>query len=193
VLDSRGHGRSTRDERPLSYRLMADDVAATMDHLKVGRAAVIGWSDGGHVALDLAINHPDRLSALYLLGVSYRRAGQKPIDEKDPLMSGIVGWAAREYARLSPTPDRFEDFFKAVNVMWATTPDHSSEELHRIAVPTCIAVGEHDEFVYTAHGEEMARLIPRAKFDYLREAGHFLPVQDPDRFNRALLAFLDGR
>jgi pimeloyl-ACP methyl ester carboxylesterase len=192
VLDSRGHGRSTRDDRPLSYRLMADDVAATMDHLKIAQAAIVGWSDGGHVAVDFAINHPARLSALYVLGVSFSRAGQRPIDEKNPLMGGIVAWAAREYARLSATPDRFEDFFKAVTLMWATTPDHSPAELHRIAVRTCVALGEFDEFIFPAHAEEMARLIPQAKFDYLREAGHFLPVQDPARFNRSLLAFLDG-
>ena len=47
VVDARGHGRSTRDAKPLSYALMADDLLALMDQLKLDKAALVGWSDGG--------------------------------------------------------------------------------------------------------------------------------------------------
>ena len=60
VMDSRGHGRSTRDSRPYGYDLMADDVVALMDVLKVPKADIVGWSDGAILGLDLAMRHPDK-------------------------------------------------------------------------------------------------------------------------------------
>src|SRR3954468_3352808 len=65
VLDSRGHGRSTRDNRPYGYDLMADDVVGLLDFLKIQQAAVAGWSDGGILGLDLAIRHPGRVSHVF--------------------------------------------------------------------------------------------------------------------------------
>ena len=61
VMDSRGHGRSTRDARPYGYDLMADDVVALLDTLHIAKADVVGWSDGAILGLDLAIRHPDRV------------------------------------------------------------------------------------------------------------------------------------
>ena len=63
VIDSRGHGRSTRDDRPLSYWQMAGDVRAVMDRLGVERAAIVGWSDGGDTGLVLADETPERCSS----------------------------------------------------------------------------------------------------------------------------------
>jgi pimeloyl-ACP methyl ester carboxylesterase len=58
VIDSRGHGRSTRDDQPFTYELMAADVLAVMDHLEIDKAALVGWSDGACTALILADKHP---------------------------------------------------------------------------------------------------------------------------------------
>src|SRR5512141_3003781 len=65
VIDSRGHGRSTRDEKPYSYELMASDVLAVMDSLNIERPAFVGWSDGACIALILAANHPERVSGVF--------------------------------------------------------------------------------------------------------------------------------
>ena len=65
VMDSRGHGRSTRDDRPYGYDLMADDVVGLLDYLKVDKAAVVGWSDGAILGLDLALRHPARVSKVF--------------------------------------------------------------------------------------------------------------------------------
>jgi pimeloyl-ACP methyl ester carboxylesterase len=62
LIDSRGHGRSTRDSRPFTYELMASDVLAVMDVLHLGKAAVVGWSDGACIALILAIKAPARVA-----------------------------------------------------------------------------------------------------------------------------------
>ena len=65
VMDSRGHGRSSRGSQPLGYDLMASDVLAVMDILKLEKAAVVGWSDGAIIGLDIAIHHPERLTRLF--------------------------------------------------------------------------------------------------------------------------------
>jgi pimeloyl-ACP methyl ester carboxylesterase len=65
VMDSRGHGRSGRSSEPLGYDLMASDVLALMDFLKLDKAAIIGWSDGAIIGLDIAIHHPERLTKLF--------------------------------------------------------------------------------------------------------------------------------
>ena len=62
LVDSRGHGRSTRDARPFGYDLMADDVVALMDTLEIDKADIVGWSDGGIIGIDLAMRHPDRVT-----------------------------------------------------------------------------------------------------------------------------------
>src|ERR1700744_3612380 len=65
LMDSRGHGRSTRDARPYGYDLMADDVVALMDVLKIPKADVVGWSDGGVLGIDLAMHHKDRVGKVF--------------------------------------------------------------------------------------------------------------------------------
>ncbi len=59
ALDSRGHGRSTFNEEPIGYALMTADVVALMDYLEIATADIVGWSDGGIIGLDLAINYPE--------------------------------------------------------------------------------------------------------------------------------------
>jgi pimeloyl-ACP methyl ester carboxylesterase len=72
VMDSRGHGRSTRSSEPIGYDLMASDVLAVMDYLKIEKAALVGWSDGAIIGLDIAINHSERLTRLFCLCRQFR-------------------------------------------------------------------------------------------------------------------------
>ena len=78
VADSRGHGRSTRKDQPYGYDLMASDYLALLDYLKVDKTALVGWSDGGIIGLDIALNHPERLTRLYA------QAANVTVDGLDP-------------------------------------------------------------------------------------------------------------
>src|SRR4030095_5495008 len=73
--DSRGHGRSTRSDQPYSYDLLASDVVALMVYLKIDKASMVGWSDGGIIGLDIAMNHPERLNRLFAFGANTNVAG----------------------------------------------------------------------------------------------------------------------
>ena len=74
VLDSRGHGRSTRTDAPIGYDAMASDVLALMDTLHIQKAALVGWSDGAIIGLDIAIHHPERLTRLFAFAANVRPA-----------------------------------------------------------------------------------------------------------------------
>jgi len=81
AIDSRGHGRSTRDATSYSYELMASDVLAVMDEMSIDSAAFVGWSDGGIISLELAINHPERITSAFVIGTNYTLEGIDPAVE----------------------------------------------------------------------------------------------------------------
>jgi pimeloyl-ACP methyl ester carboxylesterase len=190
AIDSRGHGRSTRDARPFAYELMAADVLAVMDALHVARAALVGWSDGATIALILAMHEPARVSGVFFFGCNMDPSGTKEITEPHPVIGRIFRRHAADYARLSPTPDQFEAFVGAVGLMMQTQPDYSASQLAEIRVPVAIVHSEHDEFIRREHAEYLARTIPAAELVVLPEVSHFAPLQRPAPFNRTVLAFL---
>ena len=190
AIDSRGHGRSTDDDQPYGYHLMASDVMGVMDSLGVSKAAVVGWSDGGNIGLDLAINNPDRLTKLFALGANYQVSGIRPSAFTDALIGAYVGHAAAQYARISPTPDAFEEFSGKVFKMWESQPAFSDAQLTGITVPTMIAAGVYEEAIDEAHTRSLAALIPGAQLRLIDNASHFAHWQQVEAVNSAILEFL---
>jgi len=188
--DLRGHGRSGDGTLPLGYDLMADDLVLLLDRLRIQRADVVGWSDGGIIGIDLAIKHPDRLRRLFAFGANADPAGQ--IEGADGL-PGIVAHTAiekDEYRALSPTPEGWDSLNAAINTMWNTLPQFSAAQLHSIRVPTTIADGQYDEFIKPEHTRYMAAQIPGSNLVILPNVSHFAMLQDPAKFNDAVLRFL---
>ena len=189
VIDSRGHGRSTRDDRPYSYELMASDVLAVMDTLRVEKPALVGWSDGACTALVLASQAPDRVAGVFYFACNMDPSGTKEV-EFTPALKRCFNRHVKDYQQLSVTPDRFDQFSEAVGLMQKTQPNYSEEDLRQILVPVVIAHSEFDEFIKQEHAEYLARTIPRSEFVFLPGVSHFAPLQRPELFNAALLAFL---
>ena len=190
LIDSRGHGRSTRDAKPYSYERMADDVLAVMDALGVERAAFVGWSDGACIALDVARRRPERVSGVFFFGCNVDPSGTKALDERNPLLGRCFSRHMKDYAQLSATPNDIESFAAAVMEMQRTQPNYSAADLAAIEVPVTIVHAEHDEFIERSHADYLARTIPDASFVFLPGVSHFAPLQRPDEFNRAVLEFL---
>lgn len=191
LIDSRGHGRSTRDARPFSYELMATDVAAVMDALGLESARLAGWSDGACIALVLASKAPARVAGVFFFACNMDPGGVKEF-VFTPVIGRCLNRHRQDYAQLSATPDQFDDFSQAVNLMQDTQPNYSESDLAAIRVPVTIVHSEQDEFIKREHAEYLARSIPNADFVLLRDVSHFAPLQRPAQFNRALLGFLDG-
>lgn len=192
LIDSRGHGRSMRDARPFSYELMASDVLTVMDALGLERTAVVGWSDGACIALILATQAPERVAGVFFFGCNMDPSGTKELDTSNPILGRCFSRHARDYARLSATPDDFEAFAGAVGRMMETQPNYTARDLARIQVPVTIVQSEGDEFIKREHADYLAETIPGADLVILPGVTHFAPLQRPEQFNTSMLAFLRG-
>jgi pimeloyl-ACP methyl ester carboxylesterase len=190
LIDSRGHGRSSRDDRPYTYELMASDVVAVMDALKLPKAAVVGWSDGAIIGLVMALKDPERLTRVFAFAANMDPSGVKPDTTTNPTFSRFERQAATQYAEISPTPTQFDAFAKAINHMWDVEPNYAAADLARIRTPVAIVDGDHDEAIKRAHTEYLARSIPGAELIILPGVSHFAMLQRPDAFNAAMLGFL---
>lgn len=190
AIDSRGHGRSSRDATTYSYELMTSDVLAVMDEMNIDKAAFIGWSDGGIISLELAINHPQRIEKAFVIGTNYTTAGVDPAVDTNEVFGNYVGAAAELYAKNSVTPDQFDPFVNAIVEMWGTQPNYSAAQLKSISAPITVAHAMEDEAIFDDHAEEMASLITGATYMPLEGVSHFAMWQDPDRINALILDFL---
>lgn len=192
-IDSRGHGRSSRDDKPYGYDLMADDVVAVLDHLKIPRADIVGWSDGAIIGIDLALRHPDRIGKVFAFAANTQTSGVKDAVEKNPTFAAFIERAGKEYAKLSPTPKEYDAFVEQISHMWASQPNWTDAQLQSIKTPILIADGDHDEAIKREHTEYMATTIPGAGLLILPNTSHFAFLQDPALFNAAVLGFLDSK
>ncbi|MGW6416120.1 alpha/beta fold hydrolase [Streptomyces sp. NPDC055055] len=205
--DLRGFG-DTPVDAPHTH---AEDVRDLLDHLGVERAAVVGSSFGGRVALELAARHPDRVTALALLGSGM--PGMEPSAE-------LRAWGAREDALLEAGdldaavelnvdtwlgPEAgadaralvreaqrraFEVQLAAPEEYGPVDPGVTRDELAGIPAPALVAVGAHDLPDFRAVAAELAGLLPAARLLALDWAGHLPALERPDETARLLAAFL---
>jgi pimeloyl-ACP methyl ester carboxylesterase len=190
VIDSRGHGRSTRDTRPYGYELMASDVLGVLDKLAIPKAAIVGWSDGAIIGLSLAMNHPGRVSRLFAFAANSDPSGVKDVD-KSPVFQEFIARAEKEYEGLSATPREYKQFVEEISGMWAGQPHWTRADLAKITVPTWIVDGDHDEAIERANTELMADAIPKAGLLLQPEVSHFSMLQDPAQFTADVVRFLE--
>ena len=191
AIDSRGQGRSTHTTAKISYDVMATDVLAVMDALGIKQAALVGWSDGGEVALKLAINHPERVAKLFVFGSNYNAEGSKPRRSgPTPTFSAYAQKCRTDYQKMSKTPKQFDDLINWLLPVWRDPMNITKDQLTKIQAPAMIADGDHDEVIVLAQIQEMAKLIPHAQLKVFDDASHFALWQDPQDFNKALVEFL---
>ena len=190
VMDSRGHGRSTRDDQPYGYDLMASDVIGLMDFLHNPKAAIVGWSDGAIVGLDIALHHPERLTKLFAFAANSDPSGVADI-ASSPVFNAFIARTEKEYEKLSPTPTEYKSFLAQIEKMWDTQPHWAADDLKTIATPTWIVDADHDEAIKRENTEFMAANIPGAGLLLQPEVSHFSFLQDPDQFSADVLHFLE--
>ncbi|CDX11659.1 Alpha/beta hydrolase fold protein [Mesorhizobium sp. ORS 3324] len=193
VADSRGHGRSTRTEEPYGYDLMASDYLALLDYLKIDKTALVGWSDGGIIGIDIALHHPERLTRLFAQAANVTTDGVDPGVMTNRTFAAYIDRSGRDYKKLSKTPDQYDAFVAQISHMWESQPAWTKEQLGKITTPTAIVAGDHDEAIKRAHTEYMASAIPGAKLIILPNASHFAMLQAPDEYSQAVLDFIDAK
>ncbi len=191
VMDTRGHGRSTRDAQRYSYGLLARDVVALLDGLNIARADIVGWSDGAIVGIDLAINHRARVGRVFAFAANTDPSGVAPNLDKHPVFGAFIRRCAGEYERLSATPHEYPAFLKAISVMWDTEPHYTRAQLRGITTPLLVADGDHDEAILRRHTEMIAATIPGAGLLLQPNVSHFSMLQDPAQFTADVQRFLE--
>jgi pimeloyl-ACP methyl ester carboxylesterase len=191
AIDSRGHGRSTRSKAAVTYDVMAADVLAVMDHLQLTRASFVGWSDGGEIALKIAIAHPERVDRLFVVGTNYDASGSKPRgSQRAETFAAYSAKCRADYLKMSKTPRQFDALVDWLLPIWRNPMGFTKDQLRSIQAPTMVADGDHDEVIVLDQIQEMAKLIPHGQLQVFADTSHFALWQDPTAFNKALVEFL---
>jgi pimeloyl-ACP methyl ester carboxylesterase len=192
VIDTRGHGKSTRDDQPYSYQLLARDLKVVLDVLRIEEVGLVGWSDGAVTALIFADLFPKRVEGIVYFACNMDNSGVLDRIEFTPIVEACFNRHKIDYERLSEKPEEFNALVTAVTTMQKTQPNYSEKDLKRIGVQVLVVHSEHDEFIKQAHSKYLAETMPHAKFLLLQGVSHFAPLQRPELFNEKLLDFFKG-
>ena len=162
--DLQGHGRTADTDRPIDIRLMADDIAALIDHLGLDKPDVVGYSLGGGVALFTAVKHPDKVRRLVAASA---HAWRSAIPPEMLAQQAQVNAAAAEfmkdtpmyelYQRVAPRPEDFPRLLDKVGESMAQDYDYS-EEVRSLQVPTLLVAADAD-MAPPSHYVEMFKLL----------------------------------
>ena len=181
AIDTRGHGKTPRGEAPFTIRQFAEDLLAFMDQHAIEKAHILGFSDGGNIAMVFALTHPERVEKLIFNGANLDASGVKrriqiPIEigyRITKLFSGKSHKAKKNAEMLS---------------LMVNDPSVKSEELSQIQNPTLVIAGDRD-MIKDKHTHLIAKSIPGAILSII-PGNHFVANQNPVVFNKTVLHFL---
>lgn len=217
TYDMRGFGHSPRPTRP--YR-MSDDPIAVLDHLGVTSTAVVGFSMGAQIALELAVRVPDRVAALALAGVGpwsdpvpdefepahdelrEQLASRAEARRRGDLAAAVAldldvwasthrGAARAELTQLCMEAPYFNEYREGQSDWLEQLPTISDEELAAITAPSLIVVGDSDVRIVRLAAARLAEILPSVEYDTFRDADHYVSTSQPAMFNQVLRGFLD--
>jgi pimeloyl-ACP methyl ester carboxylesterase len=182
ALDSRGCGGSPRGDGPLTIARMADDVDEALDALGLKGVDVLGFSDGGNIALELVLHHPERVGRLVVVGANLFPEGLRPAALASMRMvHRTLTVAARVRAEAGAKAERY--------ALMTEDPHIDPAELARVDIPALVVVGRHD-VVRPEHSRLVAGSLPRARLATVERAGHMLPTTHPGPLAKIVEDFL---
>lgn len=198
--DSRGRGRSTDSDAPITYGRMASDMTRLLDKLGLRSVLIAGHSEGGIVALHLLHDYPDRVRGAVLFGTLFNISQYRPDShaELEELAAALrrgddsreaVRWFRQAYQSLSPQPTRFPVVMQKLADTWWTEPTFSAAELGTINRPVRIVKVDRDEYVSPEEFDELARAIPGSDVYEIKNATHRVLAEHPDRSIDAIHSF----
>ena len=182
ALDTRGHGKSPRGTAPFTIQQFAEDLLHFMDAHQLAQADLLGFSDGGNIALTFALKHPERIRRLVLNGANLNPSGVKATVQI-PIVLGYH--VASFFGKGSPKARRNAELLG----LMVKEPNIKPEALGRIPNPTLVIAGTRD-MIKEAHTRLIFRSLPQAELAIL-PGDHFLASKEPRAFNQRVAAFLD--
>ena len=213
VFDNRGAGRSDKPEMEYSIRLFAQDTAALMDQLSIEQAPVLGYSMGGYIAQELAINYPEKVRSLILAATGAGGESAVKMDpERQKEFEDVVGLTPEQVLEknkdiyFSPDfiethPDEVAEFIRVS--LRHTQPDaaflrqydacqrhDTTDRDAQIKVPVLIMTGDEDPLVPPGNSTILKQLIPQAELVVFPKRRHCLLIETPEEFNQNVIDFL---
>ena len=180
AIDTRGHGQTPRGNAPFTIRQFSEDLLAFMDQHSIEKAHILGFSDGGNIAMVFAMAHPERVEKLILNGANLyasgvKRCAQIPIE---------IGYRiAKIFAEKKPEVKKNAELLG----LMVNDPNVKPEELAQIQCPTLVIAGSKD-MIKEEHTRLIAQSIPGAQLVII-PGNHFVANKNPDAFNEAVLRF----
>ena len=184
AMDSRDQGKSADSPDKITYEKMTDDLAALIDHLKLGPVNVLGWSDGGIEGLLLGIRHPQKVKKIVAMAANLNPSEQAIYPEVLGLVKSMVQAIPAE-ARQTPQGRRE----LKVTGMMLEEPHIELKALAGITAPTLVIAGDHD-MIRDEHTIAIYQQIPNSQLAILPNATHMVPYDDPATFNAVVERFL---
>ncbi len=183
AMDSRDHGRSADSQEPITYEKMTDDLAALIDHLKLGPVDVVGWSDGGIEALLLGVRHPGKVKKIVSMA-----ANLSPGPEAfDPEVGALLKSMMELPDEVKNTPQGRRQL-KVVGMM-LREPNIPPAMLAKVTAPTLVLASDHD-LVRIEHIVTIYKSLPNAQLAVFPNSTHLIPYDDPEQFNGTVGRFL---
>ena len=184
LMDTRGQGQSTGGDGELNFSVFAADLLALMDHLQIAKAHLLGFSDGGNLALTFALAHPERVQSLILNGANLEPGGVK-LSTQLPI---VLGYGCCRL--LSPFSRKARQNGAVLGLM-VNHPHIPPQALAVLTMPALVIVGERD-MIRDRHSQLIARSLPNAQFVRIPGGDHFCAAKCPEVFNHAVLSFLQN-
>lgn len=184
ALDTRGHGQTPRGAAPFTIRQFAEDLLGFMDAQGIAKAHILGFSDGGNIAMVFAMTHPERVARLILNGANLTPSGVK-LSTQLPIELGyrIAKLSARKSAQARAHAELLG--------LMVNDPNVRPEELRGISAPTLVVAGTKD-LIKESETRRIAAAIPDSELVFI-PGDHFVARRNPEAFNRAVLDFLAER
>ena len=183
AIDTRGHGKSPRGDKPFTIKQFAEDLKDFMDSKGIAKANILGFSDGGNIALTFALKHPERVEKLVLDGANLFPKGVKPRYQW-PIEAGY-----RIAKRFDKKDEKARRNAEMLGLM-VNEPLIEPSELARLTMPVLVVAGTKD-MIRESHTRLIANSLPNSQLAIL-EGDHFVANKNPDAFNPLVNAFLSG-
>jgi pimeloyl-ACP methyl ester carboxylesterase len=188
AFDRRGHGFTADTDADFHYSDMATEVIGVLEQVVGGPAHLVGWSDGGIVALLVALRRPDLVRKMVVIGTNYHRDGVLPIEAgpQSPLGQAL----AAAYSERSPDgPGHFAIVLSKGLALIEAEPTLTTGDIAGITQPTLVMVGD-DDLIPLAHTCSLYEALPRARLAVVPGASHALPIEQPELVARLIADFL---
>jgi pimeloyl-ACP methyl ester carboxylesterase len=190
VPDRRGHGKSPDTDAPFHYDDMADETIGFLDQVVRGPAHLVGWSDGGIVALLVSMRRPDLVRRQVLIGANFHHEGLLPeFDTGDDPDGESVAVLKAIYEGVAVDPAHWPEFYAKTMRLFREEPELSVEDLAKVTAPSLVLVGD-DDCIHHEHTVGLFEALPDAQLAIVPGTSHMLHLEKPDLVNGLMLDFL---